>query len=70
MHFSLSHTLAVVSHEPLRRVPNFPEDKVQTDSSGAVSGHRHKSSVDTKGRDAPHVHLMARDGAAEFVGVG
>jgi hypothetical protein len=30
MHFSLSHTLAVVSQEPLRSVPNFPEDKVQT----------------------------------------
>jgi len=34
MHFSLSHTLAVVSHEPLRRVPNFPEDKVQTGMTG------------------------------------
>lgn len=30
MHFSLSHTLAVVSQEPLRSVPNFPEDRVQT----------------------------------------
>lgn len=30
MHFSLSHTLAVVSQEPLKSVPNFPEDRVQT----------------------------------------
>lgn len=30
MHFSLSQTLAVVSQEPLSRVPNFPDDSVQT----------------------------------------
>ena len=30
MHFSLSHTLAVVSQEPLKSVPNLPEDRVQT----------------------------------------
>lgn len=30
MHFSLSHTLAVVSQEPLKSVPNFPDDSVQT----------------------------------------
>lgn len=32
MHFSLCQTLAVVSQEPLRSVPNFPEDSVQTDN--------------------------------------
>lgn len=30
MHFSLSQTLAVVSQEPLSRVPNFPDDSAQT----------------------------------------
>lgn len=30
MHFSLSQTLAVVSQDPLKSVPNFPEDRVQT----------------------------------------
>lgn len=30
MHLSLSHTLAVVSQEPLKSVPNFPADRVQT----------------------------------------
>lgn len=33
MHLSLSHTLAVVSQEPLNSVPNFPADKVQTVST-------------------------------------
>lgn len=30
IHLSWSHTLAVVSHEPLKSVPNFPEDRLQT----------------------------------------
>lgn len=30
MHFSLSQTLAVESQEPLSRVPNLPDDNVQT----------------------------------------
>lgn len=30
MHLSFSQTLAVVSHEPLSNVPNFPEERLQT----------------------------------------
>lgn len=30
MHLSFSQTLAVVSHEPLSNVPNFPDERLQT----------------------------------------
>lgn len=37
MHLSFSQTLAVVSHEPLSNVPNFPDERLQTKGKKDIS---------------------------------
>lgn len=46
MHLSFNQTLAVVSHEPLRRVPNFPEERLQTRKENKISIVELRNSVD------------------------
>lgn len=37
MHLSFSQTLAVVSHEPLSNVPNFPDERLQTKGEKGIN---------------------------------
>lgn len=37
IHLSFNQTLAVVSHDPLNNVPNFPEERLQTGMNVQIS---------------------------------